>query len=543
MKHSLIALAVAASLIPADAASALQAPPPPDGTAGGSIPKSVASLSASADAAPFVEALAKVSRELSGDVLPDNADARNVNAMTTIADTPQTRDLLKAATPLNMSGTISYNIANGAVSVAVARINNQTSNRTSGSLRLRLIASTSSASGAQSISGYKLFESVNFGPVGPNSYLAGSVSGPYLGNPPAGTYYMIVALLEYDSVDCTSTDRYCVVDSFTVNSQTFGSVTPPPPPPAPSPTPPAPPPPAPSPSPSPTPPAPPPSASVPNGAGYNTIIVSLNSYPYCYQYVLPSKASTLTSLGNTATYTGTTSCSSLGYSVYAGRWFLDTVSWVFDLTAAFARIDCDVGVAVQCNVGNPPASPPPAIGATPPPPAPAPSPAPSGVVEVTEYVVIAINKYFITGRSAEKSLLDAYPAVYRRTGARFSAYVASSVPPAGYENICRFYLPPAKGGSNTHFYGRPSDCNLVRNTGNPVFEYEGEDFAVAIPTNGTCPSTAPFPVYRSFNNRVVQNDGNHRYTNVSSRYSLMASKGWISEGVVFCSTSALDGTE
>ena len=166
-----------------------------------------------------------------------------------------------------------------------------------------------------------------------------------------------------------------------------------------------------------------------------------------------------------------------------------------------------------------------------------------GSVEVVEYLVIALNKYFITGRSAEKSLLDAYPTIYRRTGARFSAYAASVSPPLGYENICRFYLPPAKGGSNTHFYGRPSDCNLVMNTGNPMFEYEGEDFATAVPINGICPASAPYTIYRSFNNRVVQNDGNHRYTNSLSRYNQMAARGWVSEGPVFCSTIALDGVE
>ena len=76
-----------------------------------------------------------------------------------------------------------------------------------------------------------------------------------------------------------------------------------------------------------------------------------------------------------------------------------------------------------------------------------------------------------------------------------------------------------------------------------MFEYEGEDFAVAIPVGGVCPASAPFTVYRSFNNRQAQNDGNHRYTNAVSRYNEMASKGWVGEGAVFCSVSAVDGTE
>jgi len=447
------------------------------------------------------------------------------------------RDAQKVATAMSMSGTISYSVANGTTTINVERITNTTSNRTSGTLRIRLIASTSSASGAQSISGYRLFESVNINQVGPGAAIGGSVYGPYLGNPPDGSYYMIVALLEYDSVDCASTDRYCVVDSFTVNRYTFGGGTPPPPPPSPPPPPPppppSPPPPPPAPAPGPTPPPPPAS-----GNGYYTVVVSLNSFPFCYQYVQPAMLSVLTNLGNTATHGGTTSCASLGFPVYAGRWSLDTVSWVYDSSVAFAQIDCNVGVAVQCSIGNPPASPPPPIGAPPP-------PAPATGVEVVEYYMINLNKYFITGRSDEKALLDAYPAAFRRTGARFSALSAATSLPAGMENICRFYLPPGKGGPNTHFYGRPADCNSIRATGNPMFEYEGEDFAIAFPTafGGLCPASAPNPIYRLFNNRAAQNDANHRYTNSLSRYNQMIARGWLPEGPVFCATTASDGSE
>jgi len=163
-------------------------------------------------------------------------------------------------------------------------------------------------------------------------------------------------------------------------------------------------------------------------------------------------------------------------------------------------------------------------------------------VEVIEYFNIGLNKYFITGRTAEQAALDGVPAAFRRTGARFTAWAAAGAP-EGTEPICRFYLPPAKGGPNSHFYGRPADCDLVSATGNPVFEYEGEDFAVAIPVNGVCPSSTPFTVYRSFNNRSAQNDGNHRYTVAAARYNEMTGKGWVPEGTVFCAANAADGTE
>lgn len=166
-------------------------------------------------------------------------------------------------------------------------------------------------------------------------------------------------------------------------------------------------------------------------------------------------------------------------------------------------------------------------------------------VDVVEYFIVPLNKYFITGRTDEQALLDSLPASFRRTGARFAALAAATTLPTGMENICRFYLPPGKGGPNTHFYGRPADCNAIRATGNPLFQYEGEDFAVAFPVTftHTCPQSAPFPVYRVFNNRAAQNDANHRYVNSQSRYNQMIARGWLPEGPVFCATSASDGSE
>lgn len=573
--------------------------------------------------------------ELDPFVAPDS-EAASVAAQT--MDAARAADEQKANTAMSFSGTIRYAVSSGQTTIFFDRINNDTSNTTSGSLKLRLIATGAPVSGPATFTGYKLFESAVFGPLQPNRYLTGSVSGAYLGDPPSGTYSMVVALFEYSSSGCSVAvaDNYCTVASITINSQTFGSppppAPPPPPPPAPTPAP------APAPAPSvvtmisdsgaqcyqnypytaaqqlivaqpgvwrqyagstscsslgmsifvgylvgtnrvvpvftnsasaaqilcssgfveacaaptpPAPPAPPPGPTpAPATNGYQTIMVDLNTYPFCYQYVRPTMASVLTSLGNTNTYSGTTTCPSLGFRVYAGRWSQDTVSWVFDSSAAFAQIDCDVGIAVQCNIGNPPASPPPPIASPTPAPAPTPAPPPassgsiaSGQIWVIEYYIISLNKYFITGRAAEQSLLDSFPTVYRRTGAKFAAYPAISVP-VSQQAVCRFYLPAERGGPNSHFYGLPTDCNLVRYTGNPMFVYEGEDFAVAQPTaGGTCPASAPYPVYRSFNNRAAQNDGNHRYTVTTSRYTQMTTRGWSGEGPVFCVSANVEGTE
>ncbi len=641
-KHTTIVMSISMALAAHASGAALAIPPPPVTPSPSALTGDVALLRHAGAAAQHAFALSVNAAEvasigtnsdtalanlfvagdgtLSGELDPANApesarpgvDVRSFEATTRA-------DQQKANTAMSFSGNIRYAVASGQTTITFDRINNDTSNTTSGSLKLRLIATSAPVSGPATFTGYKLFESATFGPVRPSSYLTGSVSGAYLGDPPNGTYAMVVALFEYSSSGCSSpvADNYCTVASITINSQTFGSTPPSPAPP--------PPPPAPTPIPSvvtiisdsgaqcyqnypssaaqqliaaqpgfwrqytsatscaslgmsifvgyltgssrtvpvysnsassaqilcssgfveacaaPTPPGPAP-APAPADNGYLTIVADLNTFPFCFQYVRPSVASVLTGLGNTRTYPGSTTCPSLGYGFYAGRWSHDTISWVFDSSAAFAQIDCDSGVAVQCSIGNPPASPPPPLAA------PAPAPVSNGSLAVgqiwvTEFYIIALNKYFITGRSAEQSLLDSFPTVYRRTGAKFAAYPATTVP-TGQQAVCRFYLPLDKGGPNSHFYGLPSDCNLVRSTGNPMFVYEGEDFAAAQPSAaGVCPSTAPYPVYRSFNNRAVQNDGNHRYTVAASRYALMTTRGWSGEGPVFCVSANVDGTE
>ena len=117
-------------------------------------------------------------------------------------------------------------------------------------------------------------------------------------------------------------------------------------------------------------------------------------------------------------------------------------------------------------------------------------------------------------------------------------------PPAGTQPICRFYFAPPL--ANTHFYGVPSDCTAVAAAfaGNNSVTNEGVDFAVATPdAGGNCPASAPVKVYRSFNNRNAQNDGNHRYTVSQARYNQMIALGYSAEGAVFCAVSATDAAQ
>ena len=159
---------------------------------------------------------------------------------------------------------------------------------------------------------------------------------------------------------------------------------------------------------------------------------------------------------------------------------------------------------------------------------------------VVEYYVPSLKKYFMTGRENEKSLLAQYPAAYSLTGMSFVAGPGLA-PPAGTQPICRFYFAPPL--ANTHFYGGPLDCALVSTmlAGNPAANNEGIDFAVAVPdTSANCPASAPVKVYRAFNNRGAQNDGNHRYTVSTARYNQMIAAGYTADGAVFCVASATD---
>lgn len=160
-------------------------------------------------------------------------------------------------------------------------------------------------------------------------------------------------------------------------------------------------------------------------------------------------------------------------------------------------------------------------------------------VDVIEYYIPALNKYFITGRASEKSLLDSYPATYQRTGMSFKALTAADAP-VGAQPICRFYLPPPSG-PNSHTYLGVTDCATVRALKNPVFQDEGVDFAVYVPNaSGVCPLAAPVAVSRSFNRRDNANDGGHRFTVGGLAYSAMAARGWGGEGPVFCSSQAVE---
>ena len=177
-----------------------------------------------------------------------------------------------------------------------------------------------------------------------------------------------------------------------------------------------------------------------------------------------------------------------------------------------------------------------------------------GVQTVVEYFANHVQRYFMTARLAEQQQLDALPLQFTRTGMQFMAFDGAVVPPsgivveasqpqppfnpAGALPVCRFYASPQRGGSNTHFYGRGTDCQFLNTV--PSVANEGYDFAALPPKNGLCPGNAPSPVYRLFNNQSASNNGNHRYVVSQLRLDAMKARGWLDEGIAFCALTATD---
>ena len=70
----------------------------------------------------------------------------------------------------------------------------------------------------------------------------------------------------------------------------------------------------------------------------------------------------------------------------------------------------------------------------------------------------------------------------------------------------------------------------------PRWNFETIAFAAYPAVGGSCPSAAPAPVYRLFNNRAQQRDPNHRFVTSLSLYEQMTLTGWRGEGIAFCAT-------
>jgi hypothetical protein len=151
--------------------------------------------------------------------------------------------------------------------------------------------------------------------------------------------------------------------------------------------------------------------------------------------------------------------------------------------------------------------------------------------EVVEYNIPSANKYFITGKSAEKAQLDAMPTQFVRTGKTFKVPAKNVY--GNVFDVYRFYAPAP--GSNSHVYVNKQDRDLIVSIPNSGLNDEGADFGMVKPDNsGACPSWSPTKVYRSFHNTAAVGQRNHRYSTSLTTHNAMLAQGWVNEGVVFC---------
>jgi MYXO-CTERM domain-containing protein len=113
---------------------------------------------------------------------------------------------------VGFNGTAQFTVSGSQVTLEAARIENNSTNRTTGTLYLKLFATTSSS---PDTSGYEL-ASVQLGELSPGQYYYDVVQTTGFDAPPNGTYYMHLLLVEYPN---TST----IVDYVSFGQQSFGN--------------------------------------------------------------------------------------------------------------------------------------------------------------------------------------------------------------------------------------------------------------------------------------------------------------------------------
>ena len=341
-----------------------------------------------------------------------------------------------AANGLQIIGNFSYQISGNAVTINVDTIQNNSGTRTTGTLRLELWATTSAPSREAAFNGYKLAVSTTFNPLSPGYYYSNIIRTTGLTAPPDGTYWIVLVLSEFDSVNCPTADHFCIADTgIFQNQQTFGA-------------------------------APPPST-------FYTIISYVGSQ--CYQNYSSAAWDLLqqSSPGLFQQFASTTTCASLGMAVFAGYLGGDTSIPVYTTDIASAQFLCSTGLLTGCT-----------------------SP-PSGTVDAVEYYYAAWNYYFVTASADEIAVLDngAFGGVWRRTGQTFKVWPQSAG--VGFAT-CRFFsigFPP----KSTHFYTPfAAECNGLKS--DPNWQYETIAFYLQLAnTNGLC-AAGTVPLYRLFNN-------------------------------------------
>ena len=413
-----------------------------------------------------------------------------------------------AANGLTMSGNFGYTISGTSVTLTLDRINNTSTTRTSGTLRLELWATTTAPAREAAFTGYRLAVSSTLSPLAPNSFYSNITRTATFTPPPDGTYWLVLVLSEFNSVSCSASDSYCITDSAVFSSQrTFGG-----------------------------------SLQLSGNFAYS---ISGTSVQLTVDRVENNSLSRTTGTLRLELWASTTpparGAPFTGYqlaisstlnplppntfyaNVVRNTTFTrppDGTYWMVFVLSEFDSVNCpaadrfcivDSGVfPLQETFGVP-------SGPT--------------TFTIVEYYHAGFDHYFVTGIPDEINKLDTgFFAGWARTGQTFKAFAILGAP-AGTSNVCRFFST-AFGIRSSHFY-TPSatECLIVK--GNPAWQFEAEVAAIAspvgaVPGSRTCPA-GYVPLYRLYNNGK---DGapNHRYTTSLAVFNQMRSIGWVFEG-------------
>ncbi|TAG00464.1 MAG: hypothetical protein EAZ43_13615 [Betaproteobacteria bacterium] len=151
--------------------------------------------------------------------------------------------------------------------------------------------------------------------------------------------------------------------------------------------------------------------------------------------------------------------------------------------------------------------------------------------EVVEYYIASTNKYFMTGRAAEQTVLDGASPQFVRTGKKFTA--PSTGVYGNVDDVHRLYLAPPAGPQ--HILVDKLDRDTILATPGSGWVDEGAQFSMTKPSPaGVCPSYAPKKIYRSFNNATVVSQRSYRYSTTLADHNAMLALGWLDERAVFC---------
>jgi hypothetical protein len=250
-------------------------------------------------------------------VLPEQAARGAVEALGAYSPDAASGNDSAAQTPLKtldnglyFEGNFTFQRSGPNVSMTVAKINNDSSTRTTGTLRLELWATSSRPARAAGFNGYRLATGANLSPLPPRTFYSDVTRSTTFSEPPSGTYWMVLVLSEFDSVNCPAADHFCIQDTgIFPNQQAFGTVS----------------------------------------TGLVTILS--READQCYENFPADALGTLQQIipGLFETYPSTTSCASLGLGFFAGVLVVDGNVRVYTSNASSAQILCNTGLISGCT--------------------------------------------------------------------------------------------------------------------------------------------------------------------------------------------------